>query len=190
MHTTKRATSITDTLTRSITDTITDTIQNTKRHVMQGFTLIELVIIMMVMGIVLTMTMRLWRSYTQRVRFQQEKEQFISSFMRYTTFARTSNLAWNAPYKNLIVTIKEDSIFAWTDTNVTVGWYNLEQSTLVVPWNTYTLTMAPYTIGCELQQDPTMKEVELRQKSSVGQGEACYVLTLSTCKLQELSCEE
>lgn len=156
---------------------------------LRGFTLLEIVIVMLVMGIVMTITLNLGRWYTQRVRFQQEKEQFIASFTRFTTYARTSNLAGDAPYTQLTIKLSTHDSIATTNTNVQIGTYHMAQSQLVLPWETYTLALKPYDIWCSLIENPSMQEVSFEQVSGVGEWKACYALVLSTCKIEERPCQ-
>lgn len=154
-----------------------------------GFTILEIVIVMVVMGIVLSMTMNLGREYTQRVRFQQEKEQFLSAFSRFSSYARSSNLAADLPYQELRITLKAASIDAVTNTDIQIGSYMLQKSSLVLPLQTYTLLLIPYGIGCSLVENPAMQEVEFDHISAAWQWKACFSLVLPTCTIQEHPCK-
>lgn len=161
----------------------------------------ETLIVVIIVGILLSMTMAIWSLYLRNVQYRYEKENFIGAMDKLITTVRTSNYRWNDTYTYIALELTTGSILAFVDTWMdAIEILTFSKSSLVISGGSTTIRLFPYNIACAewanyeeengiiYVDNPIM--IPFRQIAAYTSQETCYVLDLRLCKLQQVSCTD
>ncbi len=166
----------------------------TKLH--KAFTLIEMIIVIVLVGIMLSITLNISGNQTKELRFRIARENFLANYNSFIIRAITTNSSG----LNLI--------FAHTGTSMTLSWTNanslyfddvskIDISTLNGIPDAFVSQILSFDTSqwqCVLTQVGSLSgitnvDVPLTMAYIPGGADAkCYTLSLSTCKLKRVSC--
>lgn len=152
------------------------------RHLsqMQWYTLIELLLVLLVIGVLLASTMYVGWWYLHQMRFTQEKQQVMSFLQRSMLFAKTSNSWQWRSYNEMEIDLRLDAIQVHID-EILWDEYTLSAVRFMSPAMVH---LVPYQRHCEV----TMWSDYLVLASTVGDYRACFQIESALCKLVERPC--
>lgn len=155
------------------------------------FTLIEIVITIVIIGIVLAMVTNLGSWFSDKIRFANTKERFASSIQNTLQEASTTNSvhlsSWWVKYWYLSL-----GVLSGTSLQATYG-----SGELVAPFSReilidralvttsgFHITLIPYAVGCTVHSGASLQITSTENTNF----HACYSVAAATCKLQEVVC--
>lgn len=159
----------------------------------KAFTLIEIVMTIVVIGIVLTMVSNMGNGFTDRVRFANAKEKLSSSVQNIIQEATTTNTVrvttWQVKYGTITLSIAPGT---WSKINVMYTSWELltpfsRQVALdrgIISTSGFSLQLTPYAIGCTIGSGDSLRLTSYENTKL----KACYKLQPDTCKLKEVTC--
>jgi len=167
----------------------------------RGFTLIELLIVIAIISILMTVTMKFWSNRINDLGYQAGKEQFSTAYDKLYAQATTSNYHNTTRYELLHLTLASGAnplAFAYDDgtneyatlsTPATISWLLLDDTIR----DEVRLTLRPYTLWCDITSSTdewlyTWSTVRFSLLVK-GQKHYCFSIQNDTCKLIEHTCE-
>lgn len=169
---------------------------------MRGFTLIEILVVIIIIGILMTMVFRFGGDRLQLLQMQTTKETIVGFREEVINANRTSSYIAEQNYQTV------DVIFTAQTSQMTANYISTtgvviysDQSkpftnafwTIVEPAGAETLTLryTPYELGCAIDVDGQSQEQALLTLQSVGNTKIyCFAILAQTCMVQEVVCPE
>jgi len=165
----------------------------------KGFTLIEIMIVIVIISVLMTITMRFWSNRIDDLGYQAGKEQFLSAYDMLYSQATTSNYHEGIRYDILYITLNsgENALsYAYDSgdyqkvhisTPMIISWLQVDENTI----NDVNLTLHPYTLWCWISSN---EGNEIYTGISFGliikwQKQYCFSIKNDTCKLIEQKCD-
>lgn len=157
------------------------------------FTLIELVITIVIIGVVLSMVTGLGNWFSDRIRFANTKEVVTQSLQNIVQEAATTNAVrigtgWvRYGMLSFFIPVWSGALISWTYSTWDLstafsGTKRIEHGILITSW--FSRSITPYEIGCRLWTGDRFRLVSTDDTKL----QACFRMQASTCKLQEISC--
>jgi len=157
-------------------------------------------IVIAVIAILMTVTMRFWSKRIDDLGSQAGKEQFVTAYDRLYSQAVTSNYHEGIRYDVLHITLNSwaDSLsYAYDSgiytsisiaTPVMLSWLQLDGSNI----NEANLDLQPYTLWCWIlgssENEPSTWAAITFTLVVKGQKNYCFTIPSTTCKLIEIQC--
>ena len=160
----------------------------------KGFTLIEMVIVLLIIGILMAATMRFWSGRIVDLKAQSLKEQFVGYYNEFYGQNMTSSFRDGKKYQILTITF---------DTGI---WYQVDQGPFVVEPKLsglvfrqlmldnqqvamVNLQLTPYILWCSLtSQSTTGSTFSFETYVPENGKQYCFEIKAETCKLVETKC--
>ncbi len=170
-----------------------------KQRLKRGFTLIEILIIIVIIGILLTLGMGLSRNSLEKLKVKSVSEEFAGFFDTIFLQVNASNYQNGLAYSGIELTLlkgknqieytyqlENSEFLTWTF----VGKFEItelsgDQATL----EELKIKYQPFTPACELLGGETHFEQLDFSVRPRGREEACFRLEKAYCKLQALPCK-
>ncbi len=162
---------------------------------LRSFTLVEMIIVIVLIGIMLGITLNISGNQTKELRFRIARENFLANYNSFIIRAITTNSS------------DLQLVFAHTGTSMTISWTNnslyfddvsnIDISTFNSIPDAFVSQVLSFDVDqwqCMLTQvgsltGITNTDIPLTLAYVPGGADAkCYVLSLSTCKLKRTSC--
>jgi len=162
----------------------------------KGFTLIEMMIVLVIIGVLMAATMRFGSNRITDLKAQSIKEQFVGYYNEIYGQNMTSSFRDGKKYQQLIVSLESGM------------WYQIDQGPFVVEpklsaltfrelmlddqkTDRINLTFVPYKLWCPITSSPwTTWDVFTFQVYVPENGKQyCFEIASETCKLIEQRCE-
>lgn len=167
----------------------------------KGFTIIEIMIVIIIISVLLTVTMQFWSKRIDDLGYQAGKEQFLSAYDTLYSQAMTSNYREGIRYDLLRIAISSGTnplsyvYDSWAFQTVRIA-TPMQISGLQMDANAIDevyLHITPYTLWCELSSNThdtlitwSTISFDLMVK---WQKQYCFSIKNDTCKLIEQKCE-
>lgn len=157
----------------------------------KGFTLIEMVIVLLVVGILMAATMRFGSNRIVDLRAQSLKEQFIGYYNELYSQNMTSSFRDGKKYQQLTMTFETDMWYQ-------VDWGEKKLSPFVFRglmldsgevWSVQ-IVFTPYVLWCPLVSDGNTGNVfTFQMYVAENAKQYCFEIKSETCKLIEQRCD-
>lgn len=163
----------------------------------KGFTLIEMIIVIIIIGVLMAATMRFWSGRIADLKAQSLKEQFIGWYNELYSQNMTSSFRDATQYKTLIVTFESG---VWYTIDWGAPMMNSKLSALT--FRTYMvdtqetdsvhLSFTPYVLGCPItsSRGETGDMFSFQTYMPENGKQYCFEIASETCKLVEIKCAE
>ncbi len=159
-----------------------------------GFTLIEMIIVLMIIGILMTATMRFWSGRIVDLKAQSLKEQFIGYYNDIYSQNMTSSFRDEKKYQHLTITFNSGMRY-----QVDQGPFIVESQLSPIVFRGFILdnqqarsaqvTFTPYKLWCSLAFDWHTGDFLVFQAYVPENGKQyCFEIKSETCKLVETKC--
>ena len=150
----------------------------------KAFTLIEMVIVLVIIGILMGVTMKFSSNRIVDLKAQSLKDAFVDSY----ALAQSQNLAssyhWKFHYTTMTLTFWNGILAQYDGSGDTQLFSDMEHMKLTnVIW-TQVLSLTPYHMGCTLNEW-TWVSFNLEVN---GNKTYCFSINPNTCTLKELPC--
>lgn len=160
----------------------------------KGFTLVEIMMVISILAILMTITMRFGSNRINDLKYQNIKEQFISAYERIYSDNMTSNYNNGNRYEILNVELKENGnqifySFDYWDSKIANIQWDFSITWMLINWekkNNAILTMEPYNIWCSINE-LTWSNINLDILVEENK-RYCFEIKSDTCKLIEKLC--
>lgn len=167
---------------------------------MRGFTLMEILVVIVIIGILMTMVFRFGGDRLQLLQMQTTKETIVGFREEVINANRTSSYIAEQNYQTV------DVIFTTQTSQMTANYISTtgaviysDQSkpfanafwTIVDPAGAETLTLryTPYKLGCAIDVDGQSQEQALLTFQALGNTKTyCFAILAQTCMVQEVAC--
>lgn len=159
-----------------------------KRFRKNALTLVEVLIVVLIMGILLSMTMGLGTQYVKTMQVKKDKELMVGHVTDIVGIARTSNYYKGTKYSYVDIGFTSGSITSVLSTADEIDTVVISKSRLVFSWSNFTVRLVPYQMGCTLLEDPTATGYQYEFQSMINTDEYCFLRNLTVCKLQQVTC--
>lgn len=166
-------------------------------HKKSGFTLLEMLIVMVIMGVLFAMTLWFGSGRVKDLDRQSVSDQFVDGFSTLVGQSRTSSYLYGHKYTQLLVNFGSGnhgfttsfsgntSLFTWFDSSVfTINRIIANQNVL----SKLTVELTPYAIACQLRSDTNILSGAILWATVVDQS-YCYRLDPSLCTLKKTACK-
>jgi prepilin-type N-terminal cleavage/methylation domain-containing protein len=184
--------------------------QKAPRTRASGFTLIELTIVLVVIGVIMSVTLRLSWSYLKDLDFKSIKDEFVSTFVLQISQVTSSNYHSNQKVTHFTQELStgsrltgsyraQDGVIQTVPFKFVHGGINrIWQQGKSQEWiGNLMIRQEPYRLGCEVSFTGTKNEgvrlstgsMFLLLSSPRTAKRYCLKLQLSTCKMQDIGCE-
>lgn len=167
----------------------------------KGFTLIEITIVIIIIGILMTITMQFWSKRIDDLGNQAGKEQFINAYDILYSQTTTSNYHEWTRYDMLHISLStwnnplsyayDGGMYTYMNitTPVAISWLQMDGDNV----NEVSLDIQPYTLWCgiigTLDNEPSTWSTVTFDLIVKEQKTYCFSITNDTCKLIEQKCE-
>jgi len=172
-----------------------------KKHNAWGFTLIEVIIVVIIITILLWSTLFVWFAYVKTMQVKNQKQAFISLYDQFAANARTSNYIGTSRYNEITITIDEWGI-SWTaeledETVISLDSYIFPDLIAVFSWSdslgTIDIDIEPYAIWCNdilvSSVWVSQSSVDIQLVSSINDDVYCLEIDGRTCKISQTRCD-
>ncbi len=162
----------------------------------KAFTLIEIVIVLLVIGILMGATMRFWSNRITDLKAQTIKEQFVGRYNDLYSQNMTSSFHNGQKYEKMTVVLGQPFFYlldaaSFTDSIIT--WYQLTKFRFQPEGTTFTtanLVFAPYKLWCNiLDNDNPWDRLYFDFIVPENGKKYCFEIPSETCKLIENRCD-
>lgn len=153
----------------------------------KAFTLLELVIVLVVIGILMGVTMYFGSNRIVDLKAQSLKDQFVDNFAAVQSQNLASSYHGEERYTTLEIALTENSIMASYDGSGSRELLPEPQNMKLknITW-TPTLSLTPYQIWCALDgSDAAWLSFDLEVN---GNKLYCFTIDLAACTLKEVAC--
>ena len=161
------------------------------------FTLLELLIVMVIMGILLAMTMNFGADRVKDLDRQSVSNQFIDAFNSLVGQARSSSYLYNQKFSKLIVhfDVWDHAIvssLSGSSTSASYTWFESSVFTIDhisvnnLPLSGLNVIITPYAIGCQMQSSSSASGFVL--STHIKDTPYCYHLDPALCVLKKTEC--
>lgn len=167
----------------------------------KGFTLIEIIFVIVIISILMTITMQFWSKRIDDLAYQIWKEQFITVYEKLYSQAATSNYYEWVRYDVSHITLSDgDNPISYLydagvaqpvsiTTPLAISWLQLD----AVATDHVNLDIQPYTLGCSMNTN-IWEEIYTWSAISFSlivknQKQYCFSIENNTCRLIEKLCE-
>jgi prepilin-type N-terminal cleavage/methylation domain-containing protein len=157
----------------------------------KGYTLIEVVMVMIIVWLILSMTVFFWSEYLKELQLRKEKEEVINIINYATSYVKSSNYYNGEKFSHLIVDIATGGITISLDSS-TWTWFSSydllrsEISFFTLPASNQ-VRLTPYQRECEDTVNST-GDITFQLLSTVNDQEFCFSRNMALCKLFIISC--
>lgn len=159
-------------------------------HMKKGFTLIEMVIVLLVIGILMAATMRFWSNRIVDLKAQSLKEQFVGYYNDLYSQNMTSSFRDGTKYQQLTIGFASGT---WYQINQGAFVFDPKLSSLtfrelIVDGDavaTVNLNFTPYILGCSFSGHIFSFQAYVPENGK----QYCFEIASETCKLIEQRCE-
>ena len=155
----------------------------------KAFTLIEMTIVLLVIGILMAATMRFWSNRIVDLKAQSLKEQFVGRYNDLYSQNMTSSFRNGQKYQQLAIGFGS-GVWYQIDSGVFVSdakLYGLVFRSFMIDDNETTsvnLSFAPYVLGCSFAWSLFSFQVFVPENGK----QYCFEIPSETCKLIETKC--
>lgn len=170
---------------------------------MRGFTLIEMLLVIVIIGILMLMVFRFGGDRLQLLQMQTTKETIVGFREDVINNNRTSSYIVDQNYQTVDLTFTtQSSQMIATYISATGAVILTEQSkpfanaswTITTSWNvleTLTLGYTPYELGCVIESNgQSYSQAMLKLESLANPKAYCFAILAQTCMVQEVVCPE
>lgn len=154
----------------------------------KSFTLIEMLIVLVIIGILMAATMKFWSNRIVDLKAQSLKEQFVGYYNDIYSQNLTSSFHNGIKYQHLSLTFTEGEPLSWLALSSLLfsGLMLSGQKTTSVQ-----VTFTPYILWCSLTSDRTTWSIFTFQTYIPENGKQyCFEIKSETCKLIETRCAD
>lgn len=153
----------------------------------------EIVIVLVLIGLVLTMVAKLGSGFSDKIRFASTKESLVQAVEHVIQeAATTSNVrtaSGNAAYGSIFLSLtnsgtRVERTYLSGDLAAPVTGSTLLENGIILTTG-FALTLKPYAVGCAATSGT---EVRVARTPRPENYIACYKIDTATCKLREKSC--
>lgn len=163
----------------------------------KAFTLIEMAIVLLVIGILMAATMRFWSGRITDLKAQSIKEQFIGRYNDLYSQNMTSSFRDGQKYEQMTIVLWEKSYYIldqrdYIDTKLSdFVIENIRFATDANNFTTATLSFKPYQLWCKIMDgDNSWKTLYFTFTVPENGKQYCFEIPSETCKLIEIKCNE
>lgn len=172
-----------------------------------AFTLIEILIVIVIMGILLSVTFGLWWDYINTLRYQQDRDNYMNVIDETIVVARTSNYYKDSDqkYSFLDLVLKEQSVHIYYGEGdarstwwVASSWteaasYTFDDEDMRVVfgswWTEATVRLQPFVLWCNIwPSDIAAEPFPIKVRSDRYDYDTCYMIDTKVCKFREIDC--
>ena len=161
----------------------------------KAFTLIEIVIVLLVIGILMWATMRFWSNRITDLKAQTIKEQFVGRYNNLYSQNMTSSFRNGQKYEKMTVVLWQPFFYlldAVSFIEPTITWYlltNFRFQPEGSPFATANLVFTPYKLWCDIvDNDNPWDRVYFDFNVPENGKKYCFEIPSETCKLIETKC--
>ena len=168
----------------------------------KAFTLIEMVIVLLIMGVIVMLFASLTGNQIQRLHHKTVKEQILSSYQLQYSKNLTSSIFGGVSYETMKVTFTagEDAVeFSYDTLGEPLPSFSMREDfvrdrIITHPYSqmgerrtipSVTLTMTPYHIACSIGE--TLSQIVLVAQIK-EQDYTCFEISSKTCRMREVQC--
>lgn len=160
----------------------------------KAFTLLEIIIVLSIISILLTVTLRFWSNRIKDLTYQSTKEQFVATYEQLYSQTLTSNYHNNIRYDTLHITLGSwAKQLSYRFDNGVVQSSHISEPFILSGLKlddkdieNVNISMRPYTLGCTLWISWSMLSFTLLVEQIQSY---CFTINNDTCKLIEKKCE-
>jgi len=162
----------------------------------KGFTLIEMLIVLVIIGILMAATMKFWSNRIVDLKAQSLKEQFVGYYNEIYSQNLTSSFRDTIKYQKLTITFQ-----SWVRYQVDQRPFVIEPKLSALTFrqfmldgqetNSLQIVFTPYTLSCALigSQWTTGQLFAFQTYVPENGKQYCFEIKSETCKLIETHCE-
>lgn len=156
-----------------------------------GFTLVEMVIVLLVIGVLMTATMRFGSGRIVDLKAQSLKEQFVGRYNDLYNQNMTSSFRDGTKYQQLTIGFGSGTWYQ-VDTSAPISGSKLDGlvfRSFVIDEDeasSVSLSFAPYMLGCSFEWSLFSFQVFVPENGK----QYCFEIPSETCKLIETKCNE
>jgi len=169
------------------------------------FTLIEMLLVLVLIGIITTMTMKFWSKRIQQLRYQSSKSIFVNTYEQLRSsllssrFYNTGEIqkftlqlqSWSGQLNYFYSLKNGGTIYQHTpiDPDITIQNIHLFNSDKIL--NSVAIIMHPYMLNCNFEHSNSPKwtlSFELSIKNHKKR--YCFIIPSSSCKIIEQKCDD
>ncbi len=161
----------------------------------RAFTLVEMAIVLLVIGILMAATMRFGSNRIVDLKAQSIKEQFVGRYNELYSQNMTSSFRDGKQYASLTVVLGQipyyivDQLTMTDPKLIDFELKNIRFASESIPSETASLVFAPYQLGCDITDgrmtwDVLYFDLFVTQNSK----QYCFEIFSETCKLIEIRC--
>lgn len=152
-----------------------------------AFTLIEVILVVIIIGLILSATIGMWTTYLKTLQTKSDKERVVSLLDYVLSYTRSSNYFRNIKYSyaDIIFVSTWASVVLDTGTGFDSA---ILYNTIISSWSNETIRLTPYSIACTQVSNPTATWFYFTIQSSINNDSYCFVLKLDVCKTFSIPC--
>ncbi len=162
----------------------------------KGFTLIEIVIVLVVIGVLMAATMKFGSNRIVDLKAQSIKEQFVGYYNELYSQNMTSSFRDGKKYETVKVVLDTWIYYKIDDVavpNVSLSDMEIRNLRFESEWNSFAmaeLSLVPYKLWCDIT-DGTDSWNDLYFDLFIPENgkQYCFEITAETCKLIETKCD-
>lgn len=174
-----------------------------KKTIKRWFTLIEMLIVIVIIGIILWLTIYLWSNNILKLKNKTTKEDFIENLSSLYTNSLWSNYYNNQRFNelNIILNSWENRIYYdYVSDNLSQTWYKNISNEFTISqiflssWNiseekdSWNIVISPYKFWCNIKDNTNTYYQSITIKTIIKTQDFCFIVNSNNCKLQEIDC--